>query len=61
MTMFPTHVLLFAYDPRQHGMIREWVPVDRLEARAAQLRAAGLEVSHLPPGVALKPDRRPRL
>jgi hypothetical protein len=41
-------ILLFAYDPRQHGMFRERVPVEQLAARVDQLRAAGWEVSHLP-------------
>ena len=43
-------VLLFAYNPRQHGMIREQVPVEHLEARVAQLKDEGWDVGHLPPG-----------
>jgi hypothetical protein len=35
------HVLLFAYHPEKHGMIRESVPVEHVEVRAAQFREAG--------------------
>jgi hypothetical protein len=42
-------VLLFAYDPRNHWMIREWVPVEELQIRESQLRFEGWEVSHMPP------------
>lgn len=53
-----THVLLFAYNPRQHGMVRERVPVELVEARVAQLKDEGWDVGHLPPGINLTPTKR---
>jgi len=41
-------LMLFAYDPERHGMSRETVPANHADARAAQLRAQGLEVSVSP-------------
>ena len=51
-------VFLFAYDPKRHGMIRERVTVDRIEARVAQLRASGWDVGHLPIGANQSQSRR---
>ena len=45
-------VLLFAYNPRQHGMIRERVPAELVEAREIQLRTAGWEIGYVPLGTA---------
>jgi hypothetical protein len=47
-------VLLFAYCPRRHGMIRERVPAELVEAREVQFRDDGWDVGHLPPGADLK-------
>jgi len=55
-----TTVLMFAYCHRKHGMIRERVPVELIEARETQLRAAGWDVGHLPLGAPLKPDTATR-
>jgi hypothetical protein len=43
-----TYVLLFAYRADKHGMFRERVPVDCIEARETELRADGWEVGHAP-------------
>lgn len=53
-----TTVLMFAYCHRKHGMIRERVPVELIEAREAQLKDEGWDVSHLPPGINLTPTKR---
>ena len=55
-----TTVLVFAYCHRKHGMIRERVPVELIEAHETQLRAAGWDVGHLPLGAPLKPDTATR-
>ena len=52
-------VLMFAYCPRKHGMIRERVPAELVEARETQLRADGWDVGHLPLGADLRaPETR---